>query len=82
MNKAMSRMQNWQGPLPSSCLLILPMNDDIVDAQLTYRLWPQWQVSPGCRKEISAWPESMHEAFNDLDRAEVFNAIETWIRST
>lgn len=79
MNRAMDKIVRWPGPLPYSSLLILPLNDEVVQASLTFRLWREWLVTQGKRKELSTWPGASHEAFNDWDKARVFNAIESWI---
>ena len=79
MNKAMSEVQKWQGPLPFPALLILPLNDKVVDSRITFKLWKEWKVENGGRKELSSWPGSCHESFNDLDKGQVFNAIEAWL---
>ena len=79
MKKGMADLQSWKGPLPFPALLILPLDDKIVDSRVTFRLWKNWTVENNGRKEISSWPANCHEAFNDLDKPQVFNALEAWL---
>lgn len=82
MTNAMQAARDWLGPLNYSTLLILPLNDEVVDASVTLKRWKEWSVREGRKKELTQWPMATHESMNDLDKTRVFNAIENWLEKT
>jgi lysophospholipase len=80
MNREMDRVCAWEGPLPYSTMMIVPLADEIVSWKTAVRLFQKWPTAAGKKKELATWPAATHESFNDLDRARVFNAIEAWIQ--
>lgn len=77
--KTMPQVVQNKGPFSYPVLFVVPMEDRIVDPLSAVEYFNELQMAPGCPKQLVKLEYFYHEAFNDIDKSDVFSLLANWI---
>lgn len=81
MTKAMKMIRGWEGPIDKPLLVLLPLEDQLIDAKATMNFFSALKTAGTGKKQLQTFPGFFHESFNETHKGIAFNALANWLLS-